>query len=102
MVTEQSDTPNGTVTRDGQIGEQFELAGMPNVLDGADNTELEFTGYEQFVQLSRCTGHEFTTRRQRHDPPIDRPIDRRAVDVADAPDLHSAPSTTVATSRARC
>src|SRR4029077_15366068 len=57
--------------------------------------DVELARDEQIVQLGRRAGDELAARRQRYDAAVERPVDRRAVDVADAADLHRTPVHTL-------
>src|SRR3989442_6936180 len=56
-----------------------------------DQGRVQVTRRQQIVEMRRPAGDELG--RERGDAPVDRPIDRVAVDVADATQSHSAPST---------
>src|SRR5882762_4854582 len=91
-TAEERHALNGTVAGNGEVGEQHVVARVPGVLDRTDHGQVQLARREQIVELRRRAGDELG--RERGDAPVDRPIDRVAVDVADAAESHSAPSTT--------
>src|SRR5574342_727391 len=68
---------------------------MARVRDGADDRDVELARDEEVVQLGRGPGHQ--VGRDADQPPVDGAVDRIAVDVGNAAQSHSAPSTTPAT-----
>ena len=92
---EERHAPHWSVAGDREIGQEHELLRMACVFDGANHAEIELAGDEQVVELGRRAGDQLGARGKRDDSPVDRAVDRCAVDVADAADPHSAPSTTV-------
>src|SRR5205807_7207242 len=106
---EQCHAAHWSVAGDREIRQEHELLRVPGIFDRADHADVELARHEQIIQLGGCARDELMARRQRHDATVDRAVDGRAVDVADAANSHSAPSTTVATgclaraaARARC
>src|SRR5438552_5918684 len=65
---------------------------MAGIFDRADDAYIQLPGHQEIVQLGGCAGNQLTAVRQLDDAAIYRPVNWGAIDVADAPDLHSCTS----------
>ncbi len=90
-TAEQRDAADRAVTGNREIGQEHKILGVPCILDRADHAHVQLAGNEQVVQLGGRARHQLAARRQRHDAAVDRPVDRRAVDVADSSNPQAIP-----------
>jgi hypothetical protein len=97
--TEERDAADRAVTRNRDVGEQHEIAGVARILHGADHTHIQLPRDEEIVELGGRARYELAGGTD--DLPIDRAVHRRAVDVADTAESHSAASTADRTGSAR-
>ena len=97
--TEERDAADGAVTRNSDVGKQHEIAGVARILHSADHTHIQLPRDEEIIELGGRARDELAGGTD--DLPVDRAVDRRAVDVADAAESHSAASTADTTGSAR-
>ena len=79
------------VRGDGEVRQQMVLRGVPRVLHGGNDADLELARGEQVVELGRRSGDQLGGHA--HQPAVDRAVDRIAVDPGDAAELHAACTT---------
>ena len=79
------------VAGDGEVGQQVIRRRVPGVLDRGDDAHLQLARGEQVVELGRGAGHQL--RRHAHQAPVDRAVDRIAVDPGNPAEPHAACTT---------
>ncbi len=93
----EGDASNRSVTGNREIRKELVGPGVPRVFHGRNDGDIEFARGQQPVQLRWRARHELAGNI--HDAPVDRTIDRVAIDVAYSADSHHArPAPTNCTS----